>query len=352
MANIELKGVAKSFGGNPVVRSLDLEIREGEFFTLVGPSGCGKTTLLNLVAGLEFPDAGAVHFDGKPVTGLGPRDRDVAMVFQSYALYPHLTVRENIAFPLRVRRTPEAEIARRVEATAASLGLGALLDRRPRQLSGGQQQRVALGRALIRNPRVFLMDEPLSNLDAKLRTQMRLELKRLHRDFPVTTVYVTHDQEEALSLSDRMAILKDGVVQQVATPQDAYDKPANVFVAQFIGKPLMNLLKAAVRGGSLAVQDARLPVPGAASLEGTDLLLGIRPEHLSLTAPSEGDLRGTVEVVEPMGAEAWIEVACGAERVVAKALGRPSARPGDKVGLKWAAGLAHFFDPRTEARLA
>ncbi len=350
MAKIELKGIAKSFGRSCVLDGLGLEIKDGEFFCLVGPSGCGKTTLLNLIAGLEFPDAGEVRLDGRDVTALGPRERDVAMVFQSYALYPHLTVRENIAFPLRVRKTPEDEIARRVAETAQTLGLGALLDRRPRQLSGGQQQRVALGRALIRRPAVFLLDEPLSNLDAKLRTQMRLELKRLHRDFPVTTVYVTHDQEEALSLSDRMAILKDGKIQQIATPLEAYERPANVFVAQFIGKPLMNLLKGSAGDGAVKVQDGLLPLKGA-SPRGP-VLLGVRPEHLSFVPEGQGDLRGTVEVVEPMGPETWVEVACAGERVVVKTQGRAPAAPGLPVALRWDAEKAHLFDPETENRLS
>ncbi|MBI2290172.1 MAG: ABC transporter ATP-binding protein [Betaproteobacteria bacterium] len=240
MARIRFEGLEKRYGSQPVLAPLDLVIEDGEFFTFVGPSGCGKSTLLHLIAGIEAPQAGAIYFDHDRVDQLAPGARDVAMVFQSYALYPHLTVRENIAFPLRVRRLARAEIGREVGRVADALGLAALLDRKPRELSGGQRQRVALGRALVRRPRVFLMDEPLSNLDARLRLEMREELKRLHEAYRVTTIYVTHDQEEAMALSQRIAVLSAGRVQQCATPQQVYADPANLFVAQFVGSPPIN----------------------------------------------------------------------------------------------------------------
>ncbi|HEX6320581.1 MAG TPA: ABC transporter ATP-binding protein, partial [Burkholderiales bacterium] len=243
MARIRFAGLAKRFDAQVVLAPLELEIAEGEFFTFVGPSGCGKSTLLNLIAGVEAPSSGALWFDEVRVDALAPGARDVAMVFQSYALYPHLSVRENIAFPLRVRGTARAEIAREVERVAQVLGLSPLLERKPRQLSGGQRQRVALGRALVRRPRVFLMDEPLSNLDARLRLEMREELKRLHEAHGITTVYVTHDQEEAMALSQRVAVLNAGRIEQCGTPQAVYADPANLFVAQFLGSPPLNLLE-------------------------------------------------------------------------------------------------------------
>ncbi|MFZ0788089.1 MAG: ATP-binding cassette domain-containing protein, partial [Chromatiaceae bacterium] len=262
MAEIRLQGIAKRFrDGTEAVRSTDLAIRDGELFILVGPSGCGKSTLLKLIVGLERPTAGEVLVDGVAVTGLDPKDRNMAMVFQSYALYPHMTVRENMAFPLKLARLPKPEIAERVEQAASILGLGELLERSPAALSGGQRQRVAMGRAIVRQPVAFLLDEPLSNLDAKLRAQMRTELLRIQRRLETTTVYVTHDQTEAMTLGDRVAVLRHGEVQQVGTPRELYREPANLFVAGFIGSPAMNLVPARVEGDRLILPMTGLPLP-------------------------------------------------------------------------------------------
>ncbi|MBI4346241.1 MAG: ABC transporter ATP-binding protein [Elusimicrobia bacterium] len=351
MASIELKGVRKEFGGRPVLAAIELSIAEGEFFTLVGPSGSGKSTLLNVLAGLDVPTAGRVLFDGIEVQGLGPAERDVAMVFQSYALYPHKRVRDNLAFPLLVKGLPAEERGRKVAEVARMLGIEDLLDRRPSQLSGGQQQRVALGRALIRSPKVFLLDEPLSNLDAKLRNAMRLELRRLHQAAPVTTVYVTHDQEEAMSLSDRLAVLHGGALQQVGTPAEVYDRPANLFVAQFIGKPEMNAFEATLEGGRLRVGASLLEVPGGAALgglEGRAVLVGIRPEHVEAGASVGAEAR--VEVVEPLGAESWVELRWEDRPMLLKTADR-SLRPGQRTRLRLPSERLHLFDAATRGRL-
>jgi ABC-type sugar transport system ATPase subunit len=344
MARIELKGLSKSFGPAAVIERLDLSVDEGEYFCLAGPSGCGKSTLLNIVAGLEAPSSGSVLFDGADVTSKSPRERDVALVFQDYALYPHMTAKENIAFPLKVRGMRGAELARRVEETAELLGLRPLLERRPKELSGGQQQRVALGRALIRRPRVFLLDEPLSNLDARLRSQMRLELKRLHRDFKITTVHVTHDQEEALSLADRLALLEGGKLRQLGTPQEIYERPADLFVARFVGRPEMNVLDAALEkeglrlpGGLVAI-DARRRA--ALEREGGRARAGIRPDDVVLA--DEG-LPARVELVEPMGGETWLELSLAGVRLLAKIQGRSPAAPGSEVRLRLAPDRLHLF---------
>ena len=301
MARVRLVELEKGYGSQPVLSPLELEIEDGEFFTFVGPSGCGKSTLLHLIAGIEAADAGAIYFDGDRVDGLAPGARDVAMVFQSYALYPHLTVRENIAFPLRVRGRARAEIEREVGGVAESLGLAALLDRRPRELSGGQRQRVALGRALVRRPRGFLMDEPLSNLDARLRLEMREELKRLHESYRVTTIYVTHDQEEAMALSQRIAVLAAGQVQQCGTPQQVYADPANLFVAQFIGSPPLNLLEG----------EALREIEGTGAVftrhGGQPLLLGVRPADVLVHAERRPHcLAAEVTLTEPTGSDLWV----------------------------------------------
>ena len=319
MARIRFEGLEKRYGAQPVLAPLDLVIEDGEFFTFVGPSGCGKSTLLHLIAGIEAPQAGAIYFDHDRVDQLAPGARDVAMVFQSYALYPHLTVRENIAFPLRVRRLARAEIGREVGRVADALGLAALLDRKPRELSGGQRQRVALGRALVRRPRVFLMDEPLSNLDARLRLEMREELKRLHEAYRVTTIYVTHDQEEAMALSQRIAVLSAGRVQQCATPQQVYADPANLFVAQFVGSPPINVI------GGDAVRD----VPGAAPLlakhANEPLLLGVRPADVEVyPEPRAGTLAAEVTLIEPTGSDLWVVGRWRGQRIKGRAA--PGAR--------------------------
>ena len=303
MADVSFRDVTKEFAGATVaVDRLSLDIPDGEFMILVGPSGCGKTTALRLVAGLETATSGSIEIAGKNVTHLSPRDRDIAMVFQNYALYPHMTVYRNLAFGLRQRKTAKAEVDRRVTEISSMLGLDELLGRRPAQLSGGQRQRVAMGRALVREPKAFLLDEPLSNLDAKLRVQMRAELKRLHQQLDITTIYVTHDQVEAMTLGDRLAVMSAGKLQQVGTPQDVYEHPTNVFVAHFIGSPPMNLLKATVAGGRAQAGDLSVELPQVP--EGP-CIVGIRPDSLSVREADDARpaLDFDIEVVEPLGGE-------------------------------------------------
>jgi len=304
MADVSFQDVTKEFPGATVaVDRLTLDIPDGEFMILVGPSGCGKTTALRLVAGLETATSGTITIAGKNVTHLSPRDRDIAMVFQNYALYPHMTVYKNLAFGLRQRKTGKAEVDRRVTEVSAMLGLDELLARRPAQLSGGQRQRVAMGRALVREPKAFLLDEPLSNLDAKLRVQMRAELKRLHQQLNITTIYVTHDQVEAMTLGDRLAVMSAGKLQQVGTPQDVYERPTNVFVAHFIGSPPMNLLRATVAaGGRAQAGDLSVDLP---QVPAGPCIVGIRPDSLSLREADDSRpaLDFDIEVVEPLGGE-------------------------------------------------
>jgi multiple sugar transport system ATP-binding protein len=322
VAGIELQGVTKVFANGVVaVDDVDLEIGEGEFMVLVGPSGCGKSTLLRMIAGLEPVSAGSVHIGDRDVTALAPRARDIAMVFQDYALYPHMTVRDNLAFGLKLRRVNRHEIARRVESVATTLGLDEYLKRRPAALSGGQRQRVAIGRAMVREPKAFLMDEPLSNLDAKLRVSMRSELARLHERLGVTTVYVTHDQTEAMTLGQRVAVIRDGSIQQCDTPQELFDRPANLFVAAFIGSPAMNLVAASVDGDTVRFADIALPVPDGAPVRGQrrDVILGVRPTDFELPdrAVDTGlpRIRVTPEVVEGLGAESHVIFPLDAPRI-------------------------------------
>jgi multiple sugar transport system ATP-binding protein len=355
VASVSFEKVTKSYGRSgraaPVVFDLDLEVNDGELVSLVGPSGCGKSTTLNLIAGLEQPTRGNVRIGGAIVNGLSPKERDIAMVFQSYALYPHLRVRDNIAFPLSVARTPRAEVDRRVLDTAERLGLTPLLDRRPAELSGGQRQRVALARALVRRPKLFLFDEPLSNLDAALRLGLRGELKKLHESLAATFVYVTHDQAEAMTLSDRIAVLNGGVLQQFAPPRAIYDEPANVFVARFFGAPPINIVPA-----------SRLPPFRALeAAHGAPLLVGLRPEHLALEAPGADVAQGAaaavdvvageVYLVEPMGAETWVTVDVGGERVVARAPYDADVRSGSAVRLRVERSRALLFDAAHETRV-
>jgi multiple sugar transport system ATP-binding protein len=331
MATVTLEQVSKRFpGGTFALANLDLEVRDGEFLVLVGPSGCGKSTTLNLVAGLEQADAGEIRIDGARVNEASPGARDVAMVFQSYALYPHLTVRENLAFPLRVAKVDRAIREARVLETAARLELSELLDRKPAALSGGQRQRVALGRALVRRPKVFLFDEPLSNLDAGLRTQTRGELKRLHRALGATFLYVTHDQVEAMTLADRVAVLDGGVLQQLGTPREVYDAPANRFVARFFGTPPINLVAPEVLGLD--------PQPGVE--------VGLRPEWLEagVGSPPAGALEGTIDLVEPLGAEAWVTIVVQGARLIAKAPPDFPGRPGEQAWLRVPRKRAIRFD--------
>jgi ABC-type sugar transport system ATPase subunit len=334
---IRINALGKTYpNGHVAIRHIDLDIDDGEFLVLVGPSGCGKSTLLRLIAGLDTPTSGRIHIGGSDVTELPPQARDVAMVFQSYALYPHMTVRDNLSYGLRVRRIDRHVAAEQVAATAAALGIEELLDRRPAQLSGGQRQRVALGRAIVRQPKVFLLDEPLSNLDPALRTQARAELRHLHRRLNITTVYVTHDQEEAMTLGTRIAVMRDGAVEQVAPPLDVYTRPANTFVARFIGAPPMNLIPAALAG---------VAAPAGA-------LAGIRPADIVLT--SDGALRARIELVEPRGHDYVVHL-----RIVSQDVGPLQAlvfnnppTPGDEVSVQANTKQVHLFDGRDGTRLA
>jgi multiple sugar transport system ATP-binding protein len=357
MAEISFRQATRIYPGSdvPAVDSLDLEVAAGQFMVLVGPSGSGKTTALRMLAGLEEIDAGEIHIGGRDVTDLPPKQRDVAMVFQSYALYPYLDVEANIAFPLRIAGVRKAERRRRAREAAELLGLLDLLDRKPGQLSGGQRQRVAMGRALVRAPQAFLMDEPLSNLDAKLRVQMRADIAALQRRLAVTTVYVTHDQVEAMTMGDRVAVLHEARLQQCGTPRELYAHPANVFVAGFIGSPAMNLAPARVREGQADLGGARVPLPAAATaaLDGAgEVTVGLRPESLELAG--EG-IAAEVTVVEELGADAYAfcraELSGSEHRLVARVDARRPPLRGERVALRPLAGEAHLFDARTGARL-
>jgi multiple sugar transport system ATP-binding protein len=362
MARVTLEGIRKVYehrGARQVaVDTLDLAAADGEFLVLVGPSGCGKSTILRMIAGLEQPTAGTVRIGDRRVNDDPPRDRDIAMVFQNYALYPHMTVRENLAFALTLRRRPPAEIDARVRSAAALLDLDAVLDRKPGQLSGGQRQRVAVGRAIVRQPQVFLFDEPLSNLDAKLRVQMRRELAALRRRLGTTTIYVTHDQVEAMTLGDRIVVLRGGVVQQVAAPLALYRRPANAFVATFVGSPPMNLVRGAVArdGGPSFVADAgsfRLALGngvGPPLPADVPVLLGIRPEDLRLGAPGTG-VDARIEEIEPLGSETVVSLAAGTVALTARLDGLAAVRRGDAVGLSVAPAALHWFDAGHGGRL-
>ncbi len=336
MAGIVLDSVAKVYDGNVrAVDCVDLTVADGEFVVLVGPSGCGKSTLLRMIAGLEHITEGTVRIGEKDVTNAAPRDRDIAMVFQNYALYPQMKVRDNLAFGLKLRKTPKDEREQRVLEVATILGLEDLLDRKPGQLSGGQRQRVAMGRAMVREPAVYLMDEPLSNLDAKLRVSMRAELARLHERLRTTTVYVTHDQVEAMTLGERVVVLRDGVIQQVAPPKELYDAPANLFVAAFIGSPQMNLLEATVEDGAITSAGMRIPIRGDRVPAGLQrVILGIRPTDVALTAASDTlpQLRGTVTVFEDLGAEAHAIMPVESRRVSSDATEAASEASSDDDG--------------------
>ncbi len=360
MVQVHLEGITKRFGKVQALRGIDLTVREGEFMTLVGPSGCGKSTLLNIIAGLEAATEGRIFFDGREVSPFSPKERDIAFVFQSYALYPHMTVFENIAFPLKMSRLPREEIRKRVEETADLLKIRELLSRKPRELSGGERQRVALGRAIVRRPKVFLFDEPLSNLDAKLRLEMRAELKRLHRGLRATFLYVTHDQTEAMTLSERLAVMKDGVILQVGTPEEVYRHPADTFVATFIGSPPMSLLETTPlsQEGVVLIGEARVPVGDALARAWTEvassgrLLLGIRPEHLSIAkVPGEGSLRAIVSLVEPLGSESYLHLSFQGRTLRAKVAGGLEFTTDEEIFFTVSWEAVSVFHPETGRRL-
>ena len=351
MASVSLRNLTKRWGGFVAVDDQSLEIHDREFLVLLGPSGCGKTTTMRMIAGLEEPTSGEIRIGGRVVNDELPRDRDVAMVFQNYGLYPHMTVRDNIAYPLKVRGGRSAEeIRERVRAAAAKVQLEELLDRRPRALSGGQRQRVALARAIVRTPQVFLMDEPLSNLDAKLRVTMRAELKHLSHELRITTVYVTHDQIEAMTLADRVAVMSHGRIQQLGTPEEIYDDPKNLFVAGFIGSPAMNLIQGATEGGRFLVEGAPITTVGSGARGG--VVLGVRPEDLELTEPGAGSFDAAVYASELTGESVLVTVEIAGRRIAAKADRHTRKAIGETVGIRIDPAHTYVFDAASGERLA
>ncbi len=350
MASVQIRSVKKRFGEVEVLHGVSIDIPDGSFTVLVGPSGCGKSTLLRMVAGLENISGGEVAIDGRVVNQVPPKERDIAMVFQNYALYPHMTVRDNMAFSLLLAKQSKAFIDERVGKAADILGLAPLLGRFPRQLSGGQRQRVAMGRCIVRDPQVFLFDEPLSNLDAKLRVAMRTEIKELHQRLKTTSIYVTHDQIEAMTMADQIVVMHDGRVEQTGTPLDLYDHPANRFVAGFIGSPSMNFIEGTQKDGALvAVNGARLPLDNAlAANDGRAMVYGIRPEHIDLV---DDGLDAEVVVIEPTGSETQLFARLGGQEIVAIFRERHEFAPGMKIRLKPRAQLAHLFDASSGQRI-
>jgi len=358
MAEVELKGVSKRFGSTEVVHGVDLSIRDNEFIVLVGPSGCGKSTILRMIAGLESVSGGQIRIGDRVVNQVPPKERDVAMVFQNYALYPHMTIHDNMGFSLKMKKRPRVERDQRVREVAEILELTPFLERKPAALSGGQRQRVAMGRAIIRKPEVFLFDEPLSNLDAQLRTQMRMELKKLHLKMKTTTIYVTHDQIEAMTLADRIVILKDGHIQQVGSPIEVFEKPESVFVARFIGNPPANILDAVWRRpdgqGQVVSGELTLPVPKSIELEdGREVLVGIRPDAIKTgdalaSIPEDWQFQGTVVVSEIVGAQSLLEFEVVGNQMIAELEGRLLLRPGDSITLGFDLNRILLFDPRSQ----
>ena len=353
MASVAIRGVRKAFGPTNVIHGVDVAIADGEFVVLVGPSGCGKSTLLRMIAGLENITAGEIRIGERVVNHVPPKERDVAMVFQNYALYPHMTVADNMAFSMKLRGAPKNEIDERVNRAAAILGLSQLLQRFPRQLSGGQRQRVAMGRAIVRDPQVFLFDEPLSNLDAKLRVQMRTEIKELHQRLKTTTIYVTHDQIEAMTMADKIVVMHDGLVEQIGAPLDLYDRPDNLFVAGFIGSPAMNMLNGHIRAnGSVAfegpagVKFALGTAPSGS--DGRPAVFGVRPEHFAL---ADDGTEAEVQVVEPTGSELQVVAKLGGSDIIAVFRERHQFKPGDKIRLKPDPRLVHLFDEQSGKRM-
>jgi len=356
MASVTLSNVQKNYGAMNVLSAVDLSIADGEFVVLVGPSGCGKSTLLRMIAGLEEVSAGEIKIGERVVNDVAPKDRDIAMVFQSYALYPHMDVASNMGFSLILRKTAKDLVTNRVGSAAKRLGLDVLLARLPRQLSGGQRQRVAMGRAIVRDPKVFLFDEPLSNLDAKLRVHMRTEIKALHQQLKTTSVYVTHDQVEAMTMADRIVVMHDGVIQQVGTPLELYDHPANLFVAGFIGSPGMNFLPAVVtkQNGKLAAElaDSQLVplLPDLRVEDGDRVVVGIRPENIEFG--TEGMLHAKIEVIEPLGLSTQFYSRMADQQICIFAMGRTDRAPGDTIGLGVRPENVHVFDGKTGTRVS
>lgn len=365
MAKIKIEGMYKVYPNapSPSVTDFNLEINDDEFVVFVGPSGCGKSTTLRMIAGLEDISEGTLSIDGKVVNDVPPKDRDIAMVFQNYALYPHMTVFDNMAFGLKLRKFPKSEIIERVNDAAKILGLEPYLDRKPKALSGGQRQRVALGRAIVRNPKVFLMDEPLSNLDAKLRVQMRAEITKLHNRLGATTIYVTHDQTEAMTMADRIVVMKDGIVQQVGNPKEVYDNPNNVFVAQFIGSPAMNTLRGKLVGDYFVLGNDKIHIPSGKMKQlnekgyaGKEIVLGIRPEDIHdegimLESYADSTLDFTIDVFEMLGSETIIYSAFDEQTVVARINARTTVQNGQTLKLAFDMNKVHFFDAETEERI-
>ncbi|TNF19733.1 MAG: sn-glycerol-3-phosphate ABC transporter ATP-binding protein UgpC [Rhodobacteraceae bacterium] len=349
MGSVALRNIRKSYGAVEVLHGIDLDIQDGEFTVLVGPSGCGKSTLLRSIAGLETISGGDIAIDDAVINTLVPKDRDIAMVFQNYALYPHMTVAKNMGFSLRLARQSQAEIDRKVKAAAEILDLTALLDRYPRQLSGGQRQRVAMGRAIVRDPKVFLFDEPLSNLDAKLRVQMRSEIKELHQRLKTTTIYVTHDQIEAMTMADKIVVMRGGHVEQIGTPLELYDTPASVFVAGFIGSPSMNFVAASAEGGMLRIASGEVlgPVTGDVS-SGREVIAGFRPEDIRL---SDTGIGARVALIEPTGAETQLTLRTGDASIIMTTRDRITQSVGDTVHFSVPADKLHCFDAASELSL-
>ena len=349
MASVEIRDVRKAFGSVQIIHGVSVDIQDGEFVILVGPSGCGKSTLLRMVAGLENITGGEIRIGSRVVNNVPPKERDIAMVFQNYALYPHMTVADNMAFSLMLKKAPKSEIAAKVNRAAEILGLTPLLDRYPRQLSGGQRQRVAMGRAIVRDPQVFLFDEPLSNLDAKLRVSMRGEIKALHQRLKTTTVYVTHDQIEAMTMADKIVVMHDGIVEQIGAPLELYDRPTNLFVAQFIGSPAMNILEGRITSSGFSVGDLVLPVQNvpAASVD-RPAYYGIRPEHFHLR---QDGIPAEVVVVEPTGSETQVVAKAGAREITCVFRERVSARPGEIIHVAPDPALVHLFDMEIGKRI-
>jgi multiple sugar transport system ATP-binding protein len=357
MARLALENISKSFGALTVLDGVSLDIENREFVALVGPSGCGKSTLLRIIAGLETMSDGTISIDGKVVNDVGPQMRDLAMVFQSYALYPHMTCRQNIAYPLKLRGASQAVINKAVNDAATTLHLDQYLDRFPRALSGGQRQRVAMGRAMVRKPRAFLFDEPLSNLDAKLRNHMRIEIRQLHQELEATSIYVTHDQIEAMTMADRIVVMNKGRIEQMGTPLELFDRPDNLFVASFLGSPTMNLISGVVirepEGPKLRLvsQNGVIPLVSSSARNDQNIVLGIRPQHVDVVDPAKAAIRGVVQVVEHTGCETNLVIDVGSDPFTVQTRQRRQLNPGETVGLAFAPEDVHLFDQATQRRV-